>query len=378
MPSGRAPAPRRTKTPTPRRRHPDEAIHLGMSFVTWGLLPFVAAAMLSLAGVHSLLRWWRHGLTLDVPNVRSSHTRPVPRGGGLGIVLSVCLVLAAANAVHLVIEWRTFVIFLAGAGFVALVSWLDDVHTLSNRSRLVAQSLAALNALAIFGYSQEVSVPYVGEVGLGWVGLPLTFVWILGLTNAFNFMDGVDMLAASQAVVASSFLALLGWMSGQGSLAVAGVVIAGASAGFLPYNRPPASIFMGDIGSVFLGYTLSIAVVYAGRLDGALLIPAVLFFVPLAFDASFTFVRRLQTGQDVFRSHRSHLYQRLVRRGMGHGPTSALYAAMTVAFGFLGLAWYRLPGSGERVAILAVALALCFSLWAFVFHRERHARRAGG
>ncbi|PKN03914.1 MAG: hypothetical protein CVU74_09595, partial [Deltaproteobacteria bacterium HGW-Deltaproteobacteria-9] len=162
--------------------------------------------VLSYLGVGGLQKWAEHRRVLDIPNERSSHTRPTPRGGGLVIVALSTIGLAVAWFLYPVWPPTTLFAYLVAAWLIAGVSWLDDLQSLPSRVRLATHSLGAILAILAFGYWRVVSIPLIGSLDMGWLGLLITFVWIVGLTNAYNFMDGIDGIAGGQAVVAG-----LGW-----------------------------------------------------------------------------------------------------------------------------------------------------------------------
>ncbi len=258
----------------------------------------LAAVVLSYLGVAIVRRWAERRQILDIPNERSSHTRPTPRGGGLAIVLVVLVGWLVALSLSRVLGRGTDLIYVVGAAFIAAVSWLDDLRSLSNRVRFGTHILAALLAIWAFGYWTEITVPIIGLLRLGLLGLPITFLWIVGLTNAYNFMDGIDGIAGGQAVVAGLGWAVLGWLTAQPLVGMLGVLLAAASLGFLGHNWPPARIFMGDVGSAFLGYTFAVLAVAAAQRDARLALAGLLFVWPFVFDATFTFLRRLRNGRE--------------------------------------------------------------------------------
>jgi UDP-N-acetylmuramyl pentapeptide phosphotransferase/UDP-N-acetylglucosamine-1-phosphate transferase len=323
-----------------------------------------------------LVRYLREVLgrrLLDVPNERSSHTRPTPRGGGLAIVLVTLagwLAYALATAPG---SWRILAAYAVGAGLIAAVSWLDDWRPLPAGLRLGAHGLGAAVALWGLGFWDAVDLPLLGPLRLGWLGVPLTFVWVVGLTNAFNFMDGIDGIAGGQALVAGLALSCLGWLCGQPLAAVLGLLLAASSLGFLLHNWAPARIFLGDVGSTFLGYTLALLplMLRAGGADrerGWTLLAGVLVVWPFVFDSLFTLLRRLRKGENVLKPHRSHLYQRLVIAGCSHRAVALAYALLAVLGVSLALDWFRYPGGAWAVAL--VLPLLCAGLWASAALRE--------
>lgn len=295
-------------------------------------------AVLAALGVAGLRRWAERRRVLDVPNERSMHAAPTPRGGGLVIVAILVIGLP-------LLWWRDagkvslfqLVGLTAGLLIVAAVSFRDDLRPVTVRTRFAAHALAAALAVAVTGGWRLVDLPFLGRLDLGPWGALLAFLWIVGLTNAYNFMDGIDGIAGVQAVVAGLGWATLGALAGQPLLASLGALIAGTSLGFLVHNWPPARIFMGDVGSASLGYLFSVMAVVAWAKTPAFAFPGVLLVWPFVADASFTFLRRLVRGENVTQAHRSHLYQRLVLGGASPAGVALLYGALaalgaTIAF----------------------------------------------
>lgn len=331
-----------------------------------GLIAFA----FSCSAVAALRRWAEKREILDHPNERSSHTTPTPSGGGIAIV-------AATLSGWLVYNWTSMdywpiLPYILGSIVIAVVSWLDDLWTLPTFVRLAIHSACAGLAILSFGYWHTSSVPLFTQFNLGWLGLPLTFLWIVGLTNAYNFMDGVDGIAGLQAVVVGIGWALLGWAGNQPHLSAMGLLIAGASLGFLAHNWSPARIFMGDVGSAFLGYTFAVLPLMTAHVphgDARLALVGALLLWIFVFDTGFTFLRRASKGENVFAAHRSHLYQRLVISGCSHKHVTMLYggmAAVAVGFGFAW--WIRIPGAG--IAIVALLPLMFLSLVLYITRRE--------
>ncbi len=232
---------------------------------------------------------------------------------------------------------------MLGAFMISGISWVDDLYSLSIGIRFTVQCVAALIGIASFGYWHTISFPLIGQIHLGLAGLPLTFMWVVGLTNAFNFMDGIDGIAAAQATVGGLWWAVFGWLYLQPLLLVLGLLLACSSLGFLAHNWPPARIFMGDVGSAFLGYTFAILPLMAndslgptGGWDGSFL-AGILITWPFLLDTTFTFFRRLYHGEDVVRSHRSHIYQRLAIAGYSSCFISLIYMGLTIVGGITAM-----------------------------------------
>jgi UDP-N-acetylmuramyl pentapeptide phosphotransferase/UDP-N-acetylglucosamine-1-phosphate transferase len=296
----------------------------------WMDLSFsVGVAVTAFFFVEGLRRWALRKQVLDVPNERSSHSQPTPRGGGLAIVvIALTGVWALYPFLRAQLSAEILLVYSVGAVAVAFIGWMDDLRPLTWRVRMGVHVLIAVAALYFIGWWRILELPYLGAVDFGWFGLLLSFLWIVGLINAYNFMDGIDGLAGGQAVAAGCGWFVLGWLSGAPLLAFLGLAVASGSLGFLAHNWPPARIFMGDVGSTFLGFTFALLPLMAlGQVEHAPLW-GVLLVWPFVFDAAFTFLRRLSKGENVFAAHRSHLYQRLVIAGLSHQRVTVLYLGL--------------------------------------------------
>jgi UDP-N-acetylmuramyl pentapeptide phosphotransferase/UDP-N-acetylglucosamine-1-phosphate transferase len=328
------------------------------------------SALLSFWGVSRLHRWAEDRKILDIPNDRSSHTKPTPRGGGLAIVLVSIVGMVIAWLVYPIWSVGTLFGYVLGGILIATVGWMDDVRPLAYRIRLAGHILVAFIAILGFGYCKSINLPLLGQISLGWLGIPITFIWVVGLINAFNFMDGIDGIAGGQAVVGGIGWAVVGWLSGLTLISALGLLLAAASLGFLVHNWPPSRIFMGDVGSTFLGYTFAILPVSAAQNDSRFALLGALFVWPFLFDTAFTFSRRLRNGENVFEAHRSHLYQRLVVIGYSHRFVSIFYIGMTFLGIVLSLIWFQNIGGSSLAVALGMPL-LCICLWAFVRTQEK-------
>ena len=331
-------------------------------FAGIGLSAFAAAA----AGSGFVRAWATHRRILDHPEERSSHAVPTPTGGGLAIVAVTVLGLGAVAVAGGMAAGAALVWAVVGSLLVAAVSFLDDLRPLPAGLRLAVHLAAAAPLAAACGGLVLVAIPGDGAIRLGWVGAIAAVIWVAGLTNATNFMDGIDGIAGGQAFVAG-----LGWalLAPGPEVRVAGLLIAAASAGFLFHNWQPARLFMGDVGSTFLGYWLAALPLLAARSDGRWLGVGLLLVWPFVFDTAFTVLRRLRRGENVFAAHRSHLYQRLVIAGWPHRSVSRLYIALA-GLGLASAAAWR----GEIVPAWLVAAAIgaaAAGLWALVVTRER-------
>ncbi len=327
----------------------------------------LAALGLSYIGVGWVLKWAERRSVLAIPNVRSLHDRPIPHGGGLAIVAVTLAGFTLYAGFTKQWPWTAILVYVLGGLLVAVVSWIDDLKPLPVAVRLIAHSLAAAIAILGLGYWHSLGFPWPYDFNLTWVGLVITFVWIVGMTNAYNFMDGIDGIAASQAVVAGVGWAILGWISDQNLVSVLGLLIASSSLGFLGHNWPPARIFMGDVGSAFLGYSLALLPIVAAQVEPRFVLAGAFLVWPFVFDTAYTFIRRLLRGENVLEPHRSHLYQRLVIAGRPHRYVTRLYILLAISGVMLAIVWIRWPSFSVGIGLAAG----CFALWGFVRQQER-------
>lgn len=320
---------------------------------------------LVIAGLSALITFLlsRYIGALDIPNERSSHTKVTPRGGGVAIVSAFLVGILIIHFIGHTVPIHTsyFLGFLFSSFVIATLSFYDDFHTVSFKVKLGGQIIAIIVGLSTGIVIDMVHLPIFGEVNFGVWAYPLTFIWILGLTNAYNFIDGLDGFAASTAVIASLFLAYITFQQGSHFIYLASLALAAASLGFLVFNWSPAKIFMGDVGSTFLGLVFAVMAVIAARYDHS---HTSLFVVPLLlfhfiFDAVFTFVRRLQAGENVFAAHRTHLYQLLNRVGYSHKQVALIYSGMAVCQGAAAI-WMVSSLGAERVYVF---LPFLFGYW---------------
>lgn len=329
-----------------------------------------AVSWITVAVVRTVAR--RRGL-LDIPNARSSHDVPTPRLGGIGIIAGMIAALAVAAGSGAAVG-PAFVLLGIGLA-VAVVSLIDDFRGLPVSARLAVHLAAGSAAVASLGSFDVATGLGVAAPSARAVDIGLTVLWIAGFMNAFNFMDGIDGIAGGQAAVAGAALAGIGWMVDVPALAVLGAAQAAACVAFLWHNWSPASIFMGDVGSAFLGFLIAAAPLVAPTTAQAPygLFPVALLVWPFLFDTILTFARRALHGENVVAAHRTHLYQRLTQAGWAHAPVAALYTALAAVAALLVVA----PGASGRATLPAVAFAAVAAglLWLLVVHAER--RRAG-
>ncbi len=334
-------------------------------------LVFVLAFAASAAGVALVRRFsYRLGL-LDVPNERSSHSVPTPRGGGIAIVGVTLLLYSALGAAGIAtVNWS----FLAGGFIVAAVSYLDDLFSLPALVRLAAHFCAALVLIGGNGPVEKVYLPITHlSVDMGLISNVVWLIWIVWMVNAYNFMDGIDGIAGAQGVVAGLCWTAVGAYFGDTGLFYLGGIIALSCLGFLVHNWSPAAIFMGDVGSAFLGFSLAAIPLIAGGAaqNSGWLLPASISFLWLFFfDSVYTFIRRAVKGEKVWLAHRGHLYQQMVIAGSGHGKVTLIYSALTIltSVSFFMALWLR--GNSELLLLFIYVVSAVFVLFAAV--RKKH------
>jgi len=340
------------------------------------LIAFSAATLiLSYFGVRSTRYIAERHAIYDIANERSSHIGSVARGGGAAIVVVTLSGVWLYVWMNPVIKVWALAVYIAAAVLIAGVSWLDDWRSQPNWLRFAVHSLGAVMALYAFGSFPLGDIFKSDQSVIIWLGPVLTFFWIVGLTNAYNFMDGIDGIAGGQAVIAGLGWMAIGWVSGQAFIVALGLLVAASSFGFLIHNWPPARIFMGDVGSAFLGYTFAVLpLMFNSRLlpserGVASVAAGILPMWPFVFDSTFTILRRLRRGENVFSAHRSHLYQRLVIAGQSHQSVSLLYGALAILGAILALGWILHSRTIALITVIVLPL-IWLTLWVFVTRQE--------
>ncbi len=329
------------------------------------ILTYSAVFLLTYAGVEIVRRLsWRWKI-VALPNERSLHNVPIPQGGGLAIVaVYLAFYLASVFVGKLEFSWSYFF----GAVLIVIISWLDDVFSISFIWRFIVHSIAALAVVGVLGYFQEIDNPYWGKLNLGVIGPVLTFFWIVWLTNAYNFMDGIDGLAGIQAVTAGFGWLIAGYILGVGDTGFLGGLLAFSGLGFLIINWQPAKIFMGDVGSAFLGYNFAVLPLLASKerndIQVSLVITAIVVVWLFLWDTYFTLVKRIILGEKIWQAHRGHIYQRFVTRGLSHQKVALGYGFASLINVIILTLWlsYSLSGFILLPVLAAESLALLLIL----------------
>ena len=282
---------------------------------------------------------------IDVPKERGLHDVPTPKLGGLAILVAVL----GAGAIWL--PWNTDTkAILAGACLITAVGVVDDIFELPPAAKFLGQMAAALIPVLAGVRAEDMTLPFVGGVDLGWVSYPLTVIGIVAIVNVVNFIDGVDGLASGVCVISAATFAIIALSLDRFEAGVLAALTAGASLGFLRHGFPPASSFMGDTGSNLLGYLLA-AIAVQGALKTnavvALFLPLLVLAVPI-LDSTFVIAKRLKYRQPVYRADRWHFHHRMANIGFSQRRTLAFLYGWTLVLAGLALALRFVPYSDDR------------------------------
>lgn len=323
------------------------------------VVTFVVAGVLAPA----LAGWAHRRNLLDIPNHRSSHVVATPRIGGVAIVSSVIVGVAVLNGLGAG-DGRDAAIVMLGAVGIALLGLTDDLFQLSPLVRLIVQIVIATGVVMWVD-----AAPFGWVTSEGWLSACLMVAWIVMLTNGYNFMDGIDGIAGAQALVGGIGWAAVALLAGWSTIAALGVLLAGASGGFLLHNWQPAKVFMGDVGSGFFGFLFAALPLLAPHDEGSALLCAAVLMWPFVFDTGFTLIRRASRAENILSAHRSHLYQRLVLTGRSHSQVTLVYTGLAL----LGVMAAVSVQANLQTALLVSAIAIVTAagaLWWNLISRE--------
>lgn len=279
---------------------------LPLSSEIWLACLFVSAFVLTYALTACLRRYALANSLMDIPNQRSSHTVPTPRGGGVAVVVS--FILAAGALYYFDVVTTSLLLAIAAGVGVAIAGFLDDHGHIAARWRLLAHFFAAI--VAVYGLGGLPPLELAGSsYSLGAVGHIIAVFFLVWMLNLYNFMDGIDGIASIQVISTCLGGAVLYTLTGQPEVGVLPIVLASCAAGFLVWNFPPARIFMGDAGSGFLGFVLGVLALQAGWVNSPLFFSWLILLGVFIVDATFTLLVRLLHGERVYEAHRNHAYQ---------------------------------------------------------------------
>ena len=306
---------------------------------------------------------------IDYPKDRGVHKKPMPRMGGVAIVLGFTITVLMVNYFDKSMDSRQFAGFLVGALLIAGLGVVDDMKNLPAKLKFCVQILAAL--IVIFSGTRIQVVLWPVTAYLQKFSIPITLVWIVGVTNAVNLIDGLDGLAVGVSSIAAITMLAVALLTGNMPIAITMAALAGACIGFMPYNLNPAKIFMGDTGSTFLGYilaTYSIQGLFKYYAIVSFAVPFLVLGLPI-FDTAFAIVRRVARGQSPMTPDRGHIHHRMMDMGLNQKQT---VAALYVVSSLLGLSAVVLTTSGELKAMLLLLTlaAVAYVASRVIFPRE--------
>jgi UDP-GlcNAc:undecaprenyl-phosphate GlcNAc-1-phosphate transferase len=310
----------------------------------------------------------------DHPDARKAHVQTTPKSGGVGIVLAFLLgvmLLYRYGQVSRLAE-TYFIGVIAAAVLMAVVSFIDDLLNISFVIKLATQMAAALVAVAAGLWVHVLALPYYGTIDIGWLGVPVSIFFLLFVTNAMNFIDGLNGLAAGVTFWACLFLAGIAGIYGGFFVYTASLLLAGGVLGFLPFNFPRAKIFMGDVGSQFCGFMLALFGIAAARFEAAplsfLLVPLLLSGV--LYDVTFTLIRRILARENIARAHNGHLYQVVRRAGLDARYVALWHWAFVFFGGGAAVLFLVAPNAVKPVVVLVPLVPQLVWTW-YVVERAK-------
>lgn len=318
----------------------------------------------------------------DYPNERKVHQSFIPRLGGVGIILGFLVGIGVASLLSGASAGAptSVLLVVAALAAVALLGIADDVKGIGSLGKLIVQSAASIAVIGAGLRIEVLSLPLAGVIDLGLLGVPVTFLWLVGITNAVNLLDGLDGLACGVSAIVAASLVLIGAYVGDTVVVIAGVSLIAACLGFLRYNFHPASIFMGDTGSLFLGFVLacmSLRVLQHQSAEHApisLLVVVVALGVPIV-DTSVAFFRRLKKGMHPLKPDKEHIHHRLMDLGLTHRQTVVTIYAITFFNGLVALMLVMLDSFYATILLSIVMVAAVFSIGRLGYIEEMRIRR---
>lgn len=292
---------------------------------------------------------------VDKPAGRKIHENEMPRLGGLAIAFGV-----AAGFIYLTPESPYMSKIILGAIIIIIVGIIDDKVTLSPKMKLFGQLIAALLVVSSGLHIDYVTIPFYGKLEFGFLSYAITVLWIIGITNAINLIDGLDGLAAGVSSIALSTILLMSILDNQFLVIALSVILLGPTIGFLFFNFYPAKIFMGDTGALFLGYSISIISIlglFKSVTLFSLVIPVIILAVPI-FDTFFAIIRRIVNGQKISRPDNQHLHHRLISIGFSHRAAVFIIYGVSLFFGVSAIIFSASTLWGSLLIILLLLLTI--------------------
>jgi UDP-GlcNAc:undecaprenyl-phosphate/decaprenyl-phosphate GlcNAc-1-phosphate transferase len=295
----------------------------------------------------------------DKPNQRKVHSHIMPRLGGLAIFLSFIIGILIINPSDEIFGQYHLSIVIGGI-IIILTGMLDDVKEISPKLKLAGQITAAAVVVIYGGLQVEfINLPFGGIIDFGYLSIPLTMIWIIGITNAINLIDGLDGLAGGVSSIALFSIAGMSMVMGNQYVTIMALIVAASTVGFLFYNFHPAKIFMGDTGALFLGYIIAVLSLlgYKNITFVSLIIPVIILGVPIS-DTFFAIIRRLVNKQPLSAPDKSHLHHCLLKSGFTHSQTVLLIYFMAALFGVAAFIFSQATVWGSIIVIFALLISI--------------------
>lgn len=323
---------------------------------TWQVLVAILLAFMTSLLLTPLVRRFAIFIgAVDKPDARKVHAKIMPRAGGLAIFAGFLLAVLFSQAVD-----RKVIGFLAGGGVIIVIGVIDDLYSISPKVKLLGQIFAAL-ILVWYGVKiDSFSNPFSTPIPLGIWSIPVTVFWVIGITNAVNLIDGLDGLAAGISAISALTMAVLALTQGQLFVVYCALFLVSSIFGFLRYNFYPAQIFMGDSGSLFLGYilaALSVMSMSKAATIITLIIPIIILGVPI-LDTGFAILRRLFNNKPIFQPDKEHLHHRLLALGFSHRDTVLLIYGVTLILSTSALLLMMLTTSQSMIILAAITVVV--------------------
>ena len=292
---------------------------------------------------------------VDHPNYRKVHASVMPRIGGMAIfgAFVIGYLLLRPSDEHAIG-------ILVGAVIIIITGFLDDMLEITAKAKMIGQLAAAIVVVTWGGLQIEfINLPFFGPLDFGYLSIPITILWIVGITNAINLIDGLDGLAAGVSTIALISISVMAMIMGEMFVVATAAILAASALGFLFYNFHPAKIFMGDTGALFLGYMISVLALlgYKNVTMISLIIPIIILGVPIS-DTFFAIIRRVRMKQKISAPDKSHLHHCLLRAGFSHRQTVLIIYGLAILFGVAAVLFSQATVWGAIVLIIVMLLAI--------------------
>lgn len=327
------------------------------------LFALFTAASLSLALTPLVIVFAKKIGAMDSPNYRKIHSNAIPRLGGLSIYIS----FTVSVLLHFPYIGSHIKGILIGSTVIAICGIIDDIKELNYKTKLVFQLLASIILIyhdIVIKKVSILSVDGTSYLNLGWLAIPITIIWVIGITNAVNLIDGLDGLACGLASISSLFLFAIFILTDNSVMALMIIILFGACLGFLPYNFNPARIFMGDTGSMFLGFILA-AMSIQGTVKYAttiiLFVPLLIIGLPL-YDTLVTMLRRFMQGNSIMSPDRQHFHHRMLSLGLNQKQVALLSYSVNIILGILALIILFIENINVSIILVIISLIIIFMI----------------